>query len=158
MDPVIAGIVGVLGKYALDQAGELAKVVGKKALEKLGELFRFVVDRLMAKGPTSAAVVDEFKRDPDTYHKPMVKLVREEMEADQGFAEAVAELAADYNEALLSATDGAASLRVSGDLTSVASVFGGGSVSAGGDIIGGSKHVGKEVEPESSAEEQDRRR
>lgn len=140
MDPIIVGLVVVLGKYALDKAVEVAPVVGAVAIDALSRTFEFVTRALSAGGEREATIVDEFTNDPNTYEKPFAMILQAEIERNPQFAQRVSELIAEINrEVERRDLDSSYQIGVKGDFKTVGSVFGSGSVSAGGDIVGGSK-------------------
>jgi hypothetical protein len=96
MDPMLTPIVVILGKYALDKGGELAKEVGPKALETAKAMFQTVLERIGQKKAETAA---EFPNDPETYQKPLEKALEAEAQADPDFAAQLKTLLAEYEEA-----------------------------------------------------------
>jgi hypothetical protein len=98
MDPVITPIVLILGKYALDKGVELGKEVGPKALETAREMFGLTLDHLR-KNPKGEVIASEFEKDPDTYQKPMEKVLAETAQADMDFVAQLKDLLAKYEEA-----------------------------------------------------------
>jgi hypothetical protein len=98
MDPVVTSIVLILGKYALDKGVELGKEVGPKALETAREMFGLTLDHLR-KNPKGEVIASEFEKDPDTYQKPMEKVLAETAQADPDFVAQLKDLLAKYEEA-----------------------------------------------------------
>jgi len=96
MDPLVASIVVILGKYALDKGEELGKEVGPKALDKAKEMFEVVLDRIGKKKPETAA---EYPQDPETYEKPLASAVEAEVHADSEFAAQLQALLEQYDQA-----------------------------------------------------------
>jgi len=83
MEPIITVIVAVLGKIVLDKGGELAKELGSKAVDKGKEILQTVLERIARKKPEATA---EFRKDPETYQKPVEKALAEAMGEDPDFA------------------------------------------------------------------------
>jgi hypothetical protein len=98
MDPVVTPIVLILGKYALDKGAELGKEVGPKALETAREMFGLTLAHLR-KNPKGEVIASEFEKDPDTYQKPMEKVLAETAQADPAFVAQLKDLLAKYEEA-----------------------------------------------------------
>lgn len=141
MDPLAATVVIVLGKYALDKAPEIIPALGAEVSRALGRLFKFVTEHVASKGTREATITEEFASDPETFAKPFAKILEAEILRDPSFAESIRAMIDEYNKAVLtSGLDPSYQVSVGGDLTSVGSVFGSGSVQAGGDIVGGSKN------------------
>lgn len=142
MDPITVGIVVVLGKYAIDKGAEIAPVIGKQALDVAERLFRFVVDRLSSKGREEEVIAKGFEKDPDVFEKPFAKILDEEMQSDAAFAAEVRRLVNEYNSSVEArkASD-EYKIHISGSVSGVGFVVGRGTVSAGGDIVGGSKEA-----------------
>ena len=93
-----ASIVVILGKYALDRAGELGKEVGPKALEAVKEIFTAVLERLR-KDPRGEVLADGFEEDPEIYQKPVEKELAKEVAADPDFAAQLQALMDRYEQA-----------------------------------------------------------
>ena len=133
MDPMIAGIVIVLGKYTVDKLPELIPVITDEIHKTVALLYDLVTDSLAKKGEREATIVYEFQNDPETYEKPFAKLLEQEMNANREFAKQVLDLVSKYDRLV-----GASSPEHK--ITVVGSALGpGSSVSAGGDIIGRDK-------------------
>ncbi len=84
MDPLVASIVMVLGKYMVDKGIELGKEIGPKALDKVKEMAGMALDKLRGK-PDAKPIVDEYEKDPEAYQKPLEKKLADAM-ADPEFA------------------------------------------------------------------------
>jgi hypothetical protein len=142
MDPIITPIVLILGKYALDKGVELGKEVGPKALETAREMFGLTLDHLR-KNPKGEVIASEFEKDPDTYQKPMEKVLAETAQADPDFVAQLKDLLAKYEEAAkehaaATGTTYQATLKGSGAIAQGGSVAAGaGGVAVGGDVKGG---------------------
>ena len=98
MDPLTAGILVVLGKYAIDKGAVLIREVGPAAAAKAGELFEKALNYLRGK-PDGEFVADGFKKDPETYEKPVAKELEAAVQADPEFAAQLKKLLAGYEEA-----------------------------------------------------------
>ena len=149
MDPITISIVTVLGKYALDKAGELGKEVGPKALETAREMFGMVLERLR-RDPKGEVIAGEFEQDPETYQKPVEKGLAEATQADPDFGAQLKALLTQYEEAAkehaaATGTSYQATLSGSGAIAqgTGAVAAGAGGVAVGGDVEGGI-HVGRE--------------
>lgn len=120
-DPITAGIIVVLSKYAIDQGAELIKEVGPTAAKKAGELLKTALVHLRgsAKGEV---VADGFEEDPETYEKPLAKEMETAVQADPDFAAQLDKLWAEYQEAAQA---------YSGGTSYQATVEGGGAVAQG---------------------------
>ena len=99
MDPITISIVTVLGKYALDKAGELGKEVGPKALETVKEMFTLVLGRVR-RDPKGEVIAGEFEQDPETYRKPVEKALDAELQADPDLAARLKDMLTRYEEAV----------------------------------------------------------
>jgi hypothetical protein len=98
MDPLTAGILVVLGKYAIDKGPGLIEEVGPAAAEKAGELFKTALNYLRGK-PNGQFVADGFEEDPGTYEKPVAKELETAVQADPEFAARLEELWVQYQQA-----------------------------------------------------------
>jgi hypothetical protein len=93
MEPIIATIIIILGKYALDQGATMAALIGPKALDTAKEMFRLVIDRISLSKPDIAA---EFSKDPQTYQKSLKKSLQEEAANDDDFNKQLKTLLLNY--------------------------------------------------------------
>lgn len=123
MDPIVASIVVILGKYALDKGAELAKEAGPTAKEYAGKLFDIALKRLR-RTPKGEFVADNFEASPDTYAKPLESELAELAQADAQFAAQLEELAAQYDAA-------AANYAAQAGTTFTAILQGGGAIAQG---------------------------
>lgn len=140
MDPFTAGVMIALGKYAADKAIEAIPVIGAEAAKLLEKMYNFVLDKLSAIGTSEKVIVDGYVDDSATYEKPFAKILSEEINRNQIFAEELQKIIDEYNQILKSkGVSESYAINVKGNLTATGSVFGSGSVSAGGDIVGGNK-------------------
>jgi hypothetical protein len=138
VDPISDAIVVVLGKYAIDKGAEIAPRVGRHAVETAERLFKLVMDRLSSKGGEGEVIASGFEREPDVFAKPFARVLDHEIESDPVFAAQVYKLVDGYNQAV-DAHSGADEYKISikGPVSGVGFVVGSGTVSAGGDIVGG---------------------
>jgi hypothetical protein len=152
MDPIVTPIVLILGKYALDKGAELGKEVGPKALETAKDMFALAIDRLR-KNPKGEVIASEFEKDPDTYQKPMEKVLADTAQTDPDFAAQLKELWAKYEKA---AEEHAAAMGTSYQaiqqgpggmaLGPGATAAGAGGVAVGGSVHGGIRTSGKQAD------------
>ena len=127
-DLITASVMIVLGKYALDKGAELAKEAGPAAAEKAGELFKTVLNRLRRQ-PAGEVVAEEFKKDPETYEKPVAKKLETAVQADSDFAAQLQQLLDEFEEA--------AQQHAAATGTTYVSLSGSGAVATGsGDALG----------------------
>lgn len=140
MDPIIAGIVIVLGKYALDKGAEIAPQIGRQALDTVERLFKLVINRISSKGQEGEVIAKGFEKDPKTFDKPLAKMLDTEMRADADFAAKVRKLVDEYDHSVDAHSGGDEyKISIGGSVSGVGVVVGGGKVSAGRDIVGGTK-------------------
>jgi len=140
VDPFTAGVMIALGKYIADKTVEAIPAIGAEATKLLEKMYKFITDRLSAKGTSEKVIVDGYDDDPATFEKPFSKILSEEINGNKAFAEELQKIINEYNEALKSkGISESFAINVHGNLTATGSVFGSGSVSAGGDIVGGNK-------------------
>ena len=66
MDPLTAGVVTILGKYAIDAGATLVKEVGPAAKDAAAELFSKVMAKLR-KDQRGEFVADGYEKDPKGY-------------------------------------------------------------------------------------------
>ena len=97
-DPITAGIIVVLSKYAIDQGAGLIKEVGPAAAKKAGELLQTALDTLRG-SPKGELVAGGFEEDPETYEKPLAKELETAVQIDPDFAARLDKLWAEYQEA-----------------------------------------------------------
>ena len=95
MDPLVASIVVILGKYGMDKGVELGKEVGPKALDAAREMFTTALDYLRS-DPKGAVIVEGFEEDPETYEKPVKKQLAEAIEEDPEFKAKLESLLAQF--------------------------------------------------------------
>ena len=98
MDPIIASIVVILGKYALDKGAELAQEAGPTAKEFAGKLFDVVFKRLRGT-PDGQFVAQKFEQNPQTYEKPLAEELAKITAANTDFLDQLLALAAQYDVA-----------------------------------------------------------
>lgn len=140
MDPFTAGVMIALGKYVANKTVEAIPVIGSEAVKLLEKMYSFVAEKLSAKGVSEKVIVDGYTNDPATFEKPLSKILSEEIARNNVFAEELKNIIDDYNEIIKSkGMNESYMINVKGNLTATGSVFGNGSVSAGGDIVGGNK-------------------
>jgi hypothetical protein len=85
MELVVAEVMAVLGKFAIDKGKQLLTDAGEAAVAAARELFETVVDRL--KGDPATEVIGEgYEADPAGYQKPATDQVAKAAEADPAFA------------------------------------------------------------------------
>lgn len=97
IDPITAGVVIVLGKYALDKGVELSKEVGPAAAQKAGELFNTALERLR-RDPSKKVIAERFVADPQKAAPLLEDDLAAVMEADPDFAAQMKQLWEAYNE------------------------------------------------------------
>ena len=97
MEPITAGILVVLGKYALDKGVELGKEVGPKALETAKEMFALALDKLRSR-PSGEVIAQNFEEDPETWQKPAEKELDQAMAEDKEFKEALEAMVKQFDE------------------------------------------------------------
>ncbi|CAG1005902.1 hypothetical protein PHYC_03273 [Phycisphaerales bacterium] len=135
-----SAIVAALVNYSLRAAWQVVPKIGESAYRLLTLLNKTILDHVASRGESGAVLADEFRKDPRTYESPMAKLVAAALADDEGLAKEVKRIIGEYNRAVSPGQDGDNHrIDVSGRINAVGSAFGGGSVSAGGDIVGGSK-------------------
>jgi hypothetical protein len=110
MELIVAQVVAVLGKYALDRGTELLKQAGQAAADAAGELYRTVLDRLKA-DPAEAKTAERFEKNPDDFAKGVEAALTELVETDKAFA---TQLEALMTRLETSAPPGAVQMYVSG--------------------------------------------
>jgi hypothetical protein len=123
LDPVTGGVIVVLGKYAPDKGTELGKEVGPKALETAKEIFTAALQRLR-RDPAGRVIADEYAADPDTYEKPVEKMLNETIADDADFKAEMEGLLRRFDEAA------AAHAQATGQ-TYTAVLHGGGAIAQG---------------------------
>lgn len=97
MDPVVAAIITIVGKYAVDKGAELAKEAGPKAVEIAGKLFNKISERF-SKNPADAQNLEKFTEKPETYQAPVADALEEQLK-DEAFAKEVEQLLEQYRAA-----------------------------------------------------------
>jgi hypothetical protein len=91
MELVVAEVMAVLGKFAIDKGKQLLTEAGEAAVAAARDLFDSVVDRL--KGDAATEVIGEgYEKDPAGYAKPAADQVAKAAEADPAFATQLQEL------------------------------------------------------------------
>jgi len=140
MDPLTVGLIAILGKYALDKAAEIIPVVGAEASRMITLIYNLAIGEVSSEGDKEKMVAENFAADPETYEKPFAKLLDDAINSNPVFANHLRELVNNYNNLIDSQNkDHRYKIGVKGDFWVTGSVFGSGTVSAGGDIIGGIK-------------------
>ena len=135
MDPLTAGILVVLGKYAIDKGPGLIEEVGPAAAEKAGELFKTALNYLRGK-PNGQFVADGFEEDPGTYEKPVAKELETAVQADPEFAARLEELWVQYQQAATAFAGESYQATLTGS-GAIAQGAGASAVGAGGVQVGG---------------------
>jgi hypothetical protein len=97
MDPLTAGILTILGKYAIDAGATLAKEAGPAAKETAAALFGKVMGYLR-KDPAGKAIADGYENNPQGYEAPMQDQVNKAVETDPEFKESLAKLVEAYEK------------------------------------------------------------
>lgn len=110
MELIVAQVVGILGKYAVDRGAELFQQAGRAAADAAGELFTTVMNRLKS-DPTEAKTAERFEEQPDDFAKGVEAALAELVEKDEAFA---AQLRTLMTRLEIAAPDGALQLYVSG--------------------------------------------
>jgi hypothetical protein len=125
-EPITTTIAIILGKYALDKAGEFGKEIGPKALEAGKEMFTTVVDYFKGK-EDKAYVAGALENNPEAAKSLVESELKKAAGSDPDFIKKLEAILARYNEAVEAhQTKGG---RIS--------VKGGGAVSTGsGDALG----------------------
>jgi hypothetical protein len=95
MKALVLSTVRLMGEYAGAETGALNTRVGPHALEILRAMSARVLDRLRAV-PRGAVIVEGFIEDPETYEKPLMKVLQAAIEADPRFAQALQDDLARY--------------------------------------------------------------
>ncbi len=114
MDPVVAAVITIIGKYAIDKGAELAKEAGPKAVEIAEKLFKKVVERF-SKNPADAQNLEKFEQKPDTYQAPVADALEEQMK-DATFANEIKQLLAQYKAAAPEGAPGTTNItQIAGD-------------------------------------------
>ena len=98
MEPLIASIAVILGKYALDKGAALAKEVGPKAMEAAKEMFAAALGRLRRE-PAGEVIAGEFEKAPQVYQKPVEQKLAEALQADPALAARLKALFEQYEAA-----------------------------------------------------------
>lgn len=84
MDPLTAGVMTILGKYAIDAGATLLKEAGPAAKETAASLFRKVMDHLRQK-PAAEAIADGYEKNPKGYEVPMQDQVNTAVSTEPAF-------------------------------------------------------------------------
>ena len=140
MEPITAGILVVLGKYALDKGVELGKEVGPKALETAKEMFALALEKLRSR-PNGEVIAQNFEQDPETWQKPAEKELDQAMAEDKEFREKMEAKAKQYDEAAKAHAES-----VGSSYTSI-SVLGERNVTVGGSVSGSTIITGDNPTP-----------
>jgi hypothetical protein len=133
MDPLVAAVVTILGKYAIDTGVTLLKEAGPAAVEVAGRLFRKVMERLKA-DPAEAKNAERFEKNPEGYAQSMLDAVAELIKADPVFTAQVKALLEEFQ-----ATERAAGVAITtsqGTATASSGSLAVGSISIGGSVGG----------------------
>lgn len=114
MDPIVAAVVTVLGKYVIDKGTELAREVGPKAAEVAASLFVKVVERF-SQDPGDRKILQRFERNPQDYRAAVADSLEDHLK-DPEFSEAIRELLTEYAAATPATTgDATAITQIAGD-------------------------------------------
>jgi len=98
MDLVIANVVAVLGKYAIDKGAALINEGKQAAADAARQIYDAVMDRLKA-DPAEAKTAERFETDPDGYKAPVKDALTEAVQADPTFGDQLQSLLAQLEEA-----------------------------------------------------------
>lgn len=140
MDPLTAGIMIVLGKYAMDKGVELTEKYGPTVAEKAKDLALTVLDKLR-QSDDGAFIAGKFEDDPPTFEKPLEKELAKMINEDAAFADQLKRLFDDYKEAEKAAQPGGDSYNADVSGSSNVIVQGSDNVTA----VGGSAAIGGDV-------------
>lgn len=97
MDPTVAAVIAIIGKYSIDKGVELLKEAGPKAVEVAEKLLQKVADSLR-KNPGDIQNLERFKEKPDVYQAPVADAISEQMK-DTAFASEIEDLLKQYRSA-----------------------------------------------------------
>ena len=81
MELVVAQVVAVLGKYALDKGEGLLREAGKATADAARDLFDTVIARLKD-DPATTVIAEGFEKKPDSYAQPVEDVLTEKVQAD----------------------------------------------------------------------------
>jgi hypothetical protein len=98
MDPLIAAIMTVLGKYAIDKGAALAKEIGQAAADAAGKLFMKVMGKLKD-DPGEAKNAERYEKDPKTFEASVAAAVDDQIKADPNFAKELQQLVEQFKQA-----------------------------------------------------------
>jgi len=140
MEPITAGILVVLGKYALDKGVELGKEVGPKALETAKEMFALALEKLRSR-PNGEVIAQNFEQDPETWQKPAEKELDQAMAEDKEFKEALEAMVKQFDEEAKAHAESTGA-----NYTSI-SVLGERNVTVGGSVSGSTIITGDNPTP-----------
>lgn len=114
MDPVVAAVITIIGKYAIDKGVELTKEAGPKAVEIAEKIFKKVAERF-GKNPADTQNLEKFEQKPDTYQAPIADALEEQMK-DAVFASEIKQLLAQYKAAAPKGAPGTTTItQIAGD-------------------------------------------
>ncbi len=99
MESLTAGLMVVLGKYAMDKGIELTEKYGPVVAKKARILVLTVLDKLRKTG-NGAFVADNYQKDPIVYEKPMETELTKLIAQDSTFASKLEQLLKDYHSAI----------------------------------------------------------
>jgi len=97
-------IVDLLSQYVADQGAALRQTVGEQAGAIVAELLAAVQAHLRQQ-PTGAMIVTEFEQDPDTFHKPLAKTLRQALETTADLTAVLQTLLTRYRDALVESAE-----------------------------------------------------
>lgn len=103
MELVVAHVVAVLGRYAIDNGQTLLREAGKAAADAARELFDTVLGSLRDDAGT-AVIADGFEKKPGGYAEPMKDLLEGTLAADPALEARVRELMEQFQAATPAAT------------------------------------------------------
>jgi len=114
MDPVVASVIAILGKYVIDKGIELAKEIGPKAVEVTEKLFQKVAERF-SQNPADSKNLERFEKKPEDYKAPVADALKEYLR-DPAFAAEIERLLAQYQAAAPAAAPGTTTItQMAGD-------------------------------------------
>lgn len=103
MELVVAQVVAVLSKYAIDKGESLLREAGKAAADAARELFDTVVGALR-NDPATTTIADGFEKKPEGYAEPVKDVLQDRLAADPALEARVRELMEQLQAATPAAT------------------------------------------------------
>ena len=135
-EPLITLIVGVLGKYIVDEGATLVKEVGQSAAQAASRLCEFVLERLKA-DPADARNAERFEENPQGYTIPVADAITEKAGSDPDFASQLSVLLEAYKKAAVANAELMINAASGVVATQGGIAAGAGGVAVDGDVRGG---------------------